>query len=105
MRSWYASKTSSKSTSSRVWTLSTTRDCPTAIQQPPPSLQRTGAGSGCSRLLPLAALVYHAAGAFSAVRPACAPKLHRDFILTTLDSAEIQRLIPHRYPFLLIDRV
>jgi 3-hydroxyacyl-[acyl-carrier-protein] dehydratase len=25
--------------------------------------------------------------------------------LTTLDSAEIQRLIPHRYPFLLIDRV
>src|SRR5438067_5301713 len=34
-----------------------------------------------------------------------APNLHRDFILTTLDSDEIQRLIPHRYPFLLIDRV
>lgn len=25
--------------------------------------------------------------------------------MTTLDAAEIQRIIPHRYPFLLIDRV
>ena len=37
--------------------------------------------------------------------PARAAILHRDFILTVLDAREIQTIIPHRFPFLLIDRV
>jgi 3-hydroxyacyl-[acyl-carrier-protein] dehydratase len=52
-----------------------------------------------------APLVYHGTPASEAVRLALAEILHREFILTTFDSREIQRIIPHRYPFLLIDRV